>query len=100
MIAQKGKTLFRQIITSLRAVGITDLTHILTRTFQIAFTSTDLSHISGLLSLASELLPQYKQLFVPYCLARDYLESGKSPSFLNRQHPEMREAITLLVNDN
>ena len=36
----------------------------------------------------------------PYELACDYIDSERDLAFLERQHPEMREAILLLVGED
>ncbi len=48
----------------------------------------------------NQVLEDYKNgadIFEPYVLALAYIKSGRDPGFIERQHPEMRDAIRLLV---
>ncbi|MEW5804052.1 MAG: hypothetical protein AB1847_18300 [bacterium] len=44
------------------------------------------------------LLSDAKALYAPYMIALEYLQSGRDPAVMERQQPEMREAIQLLVD--
>ena len=42
-------------------------------------------------------LADAEPICAPYVTALDYLESDRAPAVLERQQPEMREAVQLLV---
>ncbi len=43
---------------------------------------------------------EFENLFyAPYETALQYIESGYDPAIMERQHPEMRDAVQLLVNE-
>jgi HEAT repeat protein/VanZ family protein len=43
-------------------------------------------------------LPDGKALCAPHRVALNYLDAGRDPAILDRQHPEMREAVEMLVS--
>ncbi|MFQ5754021.1 MAG: HEAT repeat domain-containing protein, partial [bacterium] len=62
-----------------------------------AFRSANLDMISDVIHVVSSHLPDSDVLCAPYLVTLEYLKSGREPSVIERQHPEMREAIELLV---
>ena len=63
-----------------------------------AFGSADLKAISNALESARRYLNLDKFFYIPYEIAFEYLRSEREPAIMERQHPEMRDAVQLLVN--
>ncbi len=69
------------------------------RTFlQSVFRSADLGMIGNAIDIVWSRLPSVESWCQPYTVAFDYLQSDRRPAVLERQHPEMREAVQLLVD--
>jgi len=59
----------------------------------------DLQTIEELLATIDQELPNSNLYFLPYRVASDFLGRGRDPAVLERQHPEMREAALLIVEE-
>jgi predicted transcriptional regulator len=66
----------------------------LRRTFHFA----DMKIIHSALDSAKTYFNPGESFYSPYEIALAYIESNKNTTILERQHPEMRDAIQLLVN--
>jgi hypothetical protein len=62
-----------------------------------AFEFGDLDKIAKMLGFFSDRLEDAQRYCQPHWLALKYLRGNRNPTMLERQHPEMREAIGLLV---
>ena len=63
-----------------------------------AFHAANIELASELVERLTPLLPDPDEFLLPYRIAIDYLRSGRERSILARQHPEMREAVQLLID--
>ncbi|MCI0487050.1 MAG: AAA family ATPase [Blastocatellia bacterium] len=63
-----------------------------------AFRAANLNIVRGVLGAVTSHLSSEEILWAPYMIAAEYLQSERDPAILNRQHPEMREAVQLLVD--
>ena len=61
--------------------------------------SGDLQTLEELLAAIDQKLPDSNLYFLPYRVASDFLGRGRDPAVLERQHPEMREAALLIVEE-
>ncbi|MCP4654785.1 MAG: HEAT repeat domain-containing protein [bacterium] len=61
-----------------------------------SFRTGDADAIRKAIEMVSEKLAT-PVILTPYKIAAEYLSSGRDPAILERQHPEMREAVLLLV---
>ena len=48
---------------------------------------------------ATRKMNLHNAFYIPYKVAIDYLDSGKHPAIIEKQHPEVREAVLLLVGE-
>jgi len=64
-----------------------------------AFQTGDRRVISETLDLITGKIAANEAVWTPYNVALQYIESDRNPAVLTRQHPEMREAATLLIGD-
>jgi HEAT repeat protein len=62
-----------------------------------AFRSGNLAMIREVVDLVRTRLPNGHDLSAPHRIALAYLESKRDPAIIERQHPEMRDAVALLV---
>ncbi len=62
-----------------------------------AFRSANLEMIAEVIHVLTSILSDSDVICTPYLAAHEYLKSDRNPAILERQHPEMREAIQLLV---
>jgi len=65
--------------------------------FKSAFSSAKLAKVREAIESAKINLKYNDVFFIPYNTALKYLESGRDPAIIERQHPEMRDAVQLLV---
>jgi hypothetical protein len=63
-----------------------------------AFRSANLEMIRDAIDVVASRLSDSEALCAPYVAALEYLQSGRDPAVMERQHPEMREAVQLLVD--
>jgi vesicle coat complex subunit len=63
-----------------------------------AFRSANLEMIRKTINIVTAHFDDAEAFYAPYAVALEYLQSEKNPAVLERQHPEMRDAILLLVN--
>ena len=63
-----------------------------------AFSAQNLENVSEILTSSKKHLDLPGQFYFPYDIALEYLDSEKEPIILERQHPEMREAVLMLVD--
>jgi HEAT repeat protein len=66
--------------------------------FGVAFRSADLKIINTALESAKKYLNLDEFFYLPYETALEYINSKGDPAIMDRQHPEMRDAVQLLVN--
>lgn len=64
--------------------------------FRLTFRQGSPTHLRELVSAFQKVSASHEALR-PYIMTCDYLESECDPALLERQHPEMREAVLLLV---
>jgi hypothetical protein len=62
-----------------------------------AFRSQDLNVVRGAIRAIESRWQDGAALYAPHAIALNFLESGRSPEILERQQPEMREAVEMLV---
>lgn len=62
-----------------------------------AYQSADLEIISSAIESAKKYLELDDFFYLPYEIAFDYIKSNYDPAVIDRQHPEMRDAVQLLV---
>ncbi len=65
--------------------------------FKTAFSSGNLAKVREAIESAKINLKYNDMFFIPYNTALKYLESDRDPAIIERQHPEMRDAVQLLV---
>ena len=65
---------------------------------QGAFRTSDLGLIDNAINNLMKVCDFEYVFFSPYLIARDYLVMERDPAILERQHPEMRDAVMKLVN--
>jgi len=63
-----------------------------------SFRSANLEVVRDTIDAVMSRLSDAEALCAPYTLALEYLQSGRDPAVMDRQHQEMREAIQLLVD--
>jgi DNA-binding MarR family transcriptional regulator len=64
-----------------------------------AFRSANLEIIRNTITtIVAAKFSDTEAFYAPYVAALEYIQSDKNPAVLERQHPEMRDAIQLLVN--
>ena len=63
-----------------------------------AFSDQNLKSIREIITSAKAHLDLPDQFYLPYDIALEFLESEEAPVILERQHPEMREAVLMLVD--
>jgi len=63
-----------------------------------AFSAQNLKVVREIITSAKAHLDLPDQFYAPYDIALEYLESEEAPVILERQHPEMREAVLMLVD--
>ena len=61
------------------------------------FRSANLGLIHDTIEVVTSRLDDAEELCAPYVAALKYLRSDRDPAVMERQHPEMREAVQLLV---
>jgi HEAT repeat protein len=61
--------------------------------------SGDLPTLEALLAAIDQKLPSSNLFFLPYRVASEFLGRGRDPAVLERQHPEMREAALLVIEE-
>ncbi len=61
------------------------------------FKSRNLAMVRDVVGLVRTRLPNGDDVCRPHLIALEYLESGRDPAIVERQHPEMRDAVELLV---
>lgn len=66
--------------------------------FRAAFRSAELKVISTALESAKKYLDLDEFFYLPYETALEYIKSTGDPAIMDRQPPEMRDAVQLLVN--
>ncbi|NIM18596.1 MAG: hypothetical protein GTO45_42010 [Candidatus Aminicenantes bacterium] len=66
--------------------------------FRAAFRTGDLKIIPRALERAKEYLNLDEFFYLPYEIAYEYIKSDCDPAIIDRQHPEMRDAVQLLVD--
>ncbi|MCX6579528.1 MAG: HEAT repeat domain-containing protein [Candidatus Aminicenantes bacterium] len=66
--------------------------------FRAAFRSAELKIIGAALESAKKYLDLDELLYLPYEIAFEYIKSNANPAILDRQHPEMRDAVQLLID--
>jgi len=62
-----------------------------------AFGSSNIAKIRVAIESAKVNLKYDDTFFAPYNIALEYLESDRDPAVIERQHPEMRDAVQLLT---
>ncbi|UCH94949.1 MAG: HEAT repeat domain-containing protein [Candidatus Aminicenantes bacterium] len=62
------------------------------------FCSSDIEMIEALVEHARKGFKNGEEIFKPYIIAVEYIKSHRDPAIIERQHPEMREAVQLLVD--
>ena len=74
-------------------------TNIIIRNFlRSAFSAQNQKRVREIITSAKAHLDLPGQFYSPYDIALEYLESEEAPVILERQHPEMREAVLMLVD--
>lgn len=63
-----------------------------------SFNHGKLEYITEFLNCFSKYSNESDNFFKPHKIALKYLQSNRDPAILERQHPEMREAVQLLVD--
>lgn len=63
-----------------------------------AFSSGDIEMIEASIENATKGFENGENIFKPYVTALEYIKSNEDPATIERQQPEMREAVNLLVN--
>ncbi len=63
-----------------------------------AFRSANLEMVRKTINIVTAHFNNTEAFYAPYVAALEYIQSDKDPAVLERQHPEMRDAIQLLVN--
>jgi HEAT repeat protein len=66
--------------------------------FRAAFRSADLKIIGAALESAKKYMDLSELFYLPYEIAFEYIEANGDPAILDRQHPEMRDAVQLLID--
>ncbi len=66
--------------------------------FRAAFRSADLKILGTALESAKKYLDLDALFYLPYEIAYEYIKSNANPTILDRQHPEMRDAVQLLID--
>jgi HEAT repeat protein len=62
------------------------------------FCSGDIEMIEAAVEQAKKGFKNGEEIFKPYIIAVEYIKSHRDPAIIERQHPEMREAVQLLVD--
>ena len=62
-----------------------------------AFGSSNIANIRVAIESAKVNSKYDDTFFAPYNIALEYLESDRDPAVIERQHPEMRDAVQLLT---
>jgi len=87
-------------------IGVSDIlrketsntTNIIIRNFlRSAFSAQNQKRVREIITSAKAYLDLPGQFYLPYDIALEYLESEEAPIILERQQPEMREAVLMLV---
>ncbi len=63
------------------------------------FKFNDVNTINGAIGIIKVHLKDGESLCAPHMVALNYLDSDRDPAILERQHPEMREAVELLLGE-
>jgi HEAT repeat protein/DNA-binding transcriptional ArsR family regulator len=87
-----------QIFRHLKETEPQAVTYILRFFLRGTFHFADVKIIHSALDSAKTYFNPDESFYSPYENALEYLESAKNTAILDRQHPEMRDAIQLLVN--
>ena len=97
---QEDKEMERLIMTIIdsEALTFTKKLSVLQQTLIRTFIVGNLVIIRRLAETITDKLNTREPIFAPIMIALDYLESGRDSYILERQHPEMREAIQKLVD--
>ncbi len=70
---------------------------VLRKFLKVAFRSSDLKRIEEVIESIRAHSKLNNNFFYPYTIALEYLESDRDPGVIERQQPEMRDAVELLV---
>lgn len=62
------------------------------------FCSGDIEMIEASVEQAKKGFKNGEEIFLPYIIAVEYIKSQRDPAIIERQHPEMREAVQILVD--
>jgi len=87
-----------KIFEHLRNVEPIYLPSIARSMFRAAFRSANVKIIDSALESAKKYLDLSDFFYLPYDIAFEYIKSNANPAILDRQHPEMRDAVQLLIN--
>ncbi|MCI0698798.1 ATP-binding protein [candidate division KSB1 bacterium] len=63
-----------------------------------AFRSANLEMIRKTINIVAAHFSDAEAFYAPYVTTLEYIQSDRDPAILERQHPEMRDAIQLLVD--
>jgi HEAT repeat protein len=96
-ISQLDRVIDR-IFENLRDVEQIYLPSIARSMFKAAFRSAELKIIGAVLANAKKYLALDAYFYLPYEIAFEYIKSNADPAILDRQHPEMRDAVQLLID--
>jgi HEAT repeat protein len=78
--------------------GLYSLLKALRNLLDSGFCSGDLEMIEASVEHARKGFKNGEEIFKPYIIAVEYIKSHRDPAIIERQHPEMREAVQLLVD--
>jgi len=87
----------RRIIEHLNKISEKVEPIIIRNIFKIVFATSNMKMIRYVVE-SIKAWPEFDDTFYnPYTIALEYLDSDRDPAIIERQHPEMRDAIQLLV---
>ncbi len=66
---------------------------------KVSFRACNLDNIIDSINHIKSTINLSDVFYIPYNVAIEYLNSGKHPAIIERQHPEVREAVQLLVGE-
>ena len=77
--------------------GEPPLAHALALLLRSAFRAGGIAAIRSAVACVEQRLPDGPSLCAPHRTALDYLDADRDPAILDRQHPEMRDAVEMLI---
>ena len=90
-------SVIKNIINAIDSMPQEKATSLICQLLQAAFRSADLDTVHESINVVMGRVENAESFCTPFVVALEYLQSDRDPAIIERQHPEMREAVQLLV---